>query len=637
MTLDVTRPFQIEDFHVDPDGLKITGPGGDISLEPKIMAVLLRLVEKAGETVLREDFMEHIWGVEFGSDESLTRAISVLRKIFRGNRGRRVIIETVPRKGYRLIADVSDQRRNVIDCEAVTVPSNDATSQSSFIAAPPTRISVISGIVASILIFAAVYRVNLNAPEQVTETESRILNSVSVEPFVATGGDKASKNLANSITSQIAAVLTEQGIATTFGASSQTRSEFILSGNVWTLNGEPQATLRLKETQSGLIIWSEIMDRSDNAAPDYGFGVAVRVGSVLSCLASWRTPDYVNPAENLQLYARYCAITMAQGFMDIASLTEPIYRAEPDNPVVMALHANSLWPRRNDQASTSRDLRQEADNLVNEALALAPESDRVRALWALNRQFNVNDADADRILADVTSSPGLPEVIYSGYGAILRRTGRIKDATALQERLVRSSPNNASALARLGWLYATQGGVRQPERYFNLAENIDPDAPELIIRRRQIALWLGDDNALRAVLENWPIVATKDTLQLERCLKVYAEEKLSGTPDIARVMESRPGNEPVWLARMLVGLGDVDHAYAVIEGHDWTIYRGSMIHLFYPDMAPFRADPRFWKLVEEIGLVDYWRSTRHWPDFCLTEDHPGFCPLDETQNISATR
>jgi hypothetical protein len=33
-------------------------------------------------------------------------------------------------------------------------------------------------------------------------------------------------------------------------------------------------------------------------------------------------------------------------------------------------------------------------------------------------------------------------------------------------------------------------------------------------------------------------------------------------------------------------------------------------------MAPFRDDPRFWSVALRAGLVDYWRTTQAWPDFC---------------------
>jgi hypothetical protein len=45
-------------------------------------------------------------------------------------------------------------------------------------------------------------------------------------------------------------------------------------------------------------------------------------------------------------------------------------------------------------------------------------------------------------------------------------------------------------------------------------------------------------------------------------------------------------------------------------------------YLFIPQTAAMRADPRFRDVVERIGLLQYWRSQHHAPDFCLTEKTP---------------
>src|SRR4029453_13533389 len=53
-----------------------------------------------------KEHIGRIWGVEFGGDESLTRAISQLRKLFGDTREEPRVIETIAKRGYRLIPPV---------------------------------------------------------------------------------------------------------------------------------------------------------------------------------------------------------------------------------------------------------------------------------------------------------------------------------------------------------------------------------------------------------------------------------------------------------------------------------------------------------------------------------------------------
>ena len=48
-------------------------------------------------------------------------------------------------------------------------------------------------------------------------------------------------------------------------------------------------------------------------------------------------------------------------------------------------------------------------------------------------------------------------------------------------------------------------------------------------------------------------------------------------------------------------------------------------YLFLPDGVALRRDPRFIALAARLGLVDYWRSTGKWPDFCAEPGLPYDC------------
>jgi len=98
--------FQIGTFRVEPTRNLLKKDSQTFPLEPKIMDVLCELASYPGEVIARYDLIQRIWKVDYGADESLTRAISVLRKTFRSGGANEKYIETISKNGYRLIAPV---------------------------------------------------------------------------------------------------------------------------------------------------------------------------------------------------------------------------------------------------------------------------------------------------------------------------------------------------------------------------------------------------------------------------------------------------------------------------------------------------------------------------------------------------
>jgi DNA-binding winged helix-turn-helix (wHTH) protein len=74
--------------------------GRTIRLEPRVMAVLEMLTNRAGQLVSREEMIRDIWHNYGGGDEALSQAVSFLRKIL-ADRDKK-IIQTIPKKGYCL-------------------------------------------------------------------------------------------------------------------------------------------------------------------------------------------------------------------------------------------------------------------------------------------------------------------------------------------------------------------------------------------------------------------------------------------------------------------------------------------------------------------------------------------------------
>ena len=82
--------------------------GDEIALTPKEFELLFILVENAGRIVEKDDLHEKIWQDTFVEDGTLTRNISWLRKkLGDGNGGGEKFIETMPKRGYRFLPEVT--------------------------------------------------------------------------------------------------------------------------------------------------------------------------------------------------------------------------------------------------------------------------------------------------------------------------------------------------------------------------------------------------------------------------------------------------------------------------------------------------------------------------------------------------
>src|SRR5579875_1683078 len=96
------------DFEFDSQSGKLFRDGVLVKIHPQPLRVLQLLVERPGETISREQLRSHIWGgvtfVEF--DQALNYCIRQIRIALSDNAVEPAYVETLPKQGYRFIAEV---------------------------------------------------------------------------------------------------------------------------------------------------------------------------------------------------------------------------------------------------------------------------------------------------------------------------------------------------------------------------------------------------------------------------------------------------------------------------------------------------------------------------------------------------
>ena len=101
--------FRFGDFVYDADETVLIHDGKPVSLPPKALKLLSVLIENRGRIVEKEDLLRQVWQDSFVEEGNITYTVRLLRKSLNDDPQAPLYIETVPKRGYRFIAAVSEK------------------------------------------------------------------------------------------------------------------------------------------------------------------------------------------------------------------------------------------------------------------------------------------------------------------------------------------------------------------------------------------------------------------------------------------------------------------------------------------------------------------------------------------------
>jgi DNA-binding winged helix-turn-helix (wHTH) protein/TolB-like protein/Tfp pilus assembly protein PilF len=102
-------------FRIEVSERQLLRDDQPVPLPPKVFDTLLVLVEHSGHIVGKDELMKTVWPDTFVEEANLTVNISALRKVLGEDSPEQQFIETIPRRGYRFIAPVSESQHGTVD------------------------------------------------------------------------------------------------------------------------------------------------------------------------------------------------------------------------------------------------------------------------------------------------------------------------------------------------------------------------------------------------------------------------------------------------------------------------------------------------------------------------------------------
>lgn len=189
--------FRIGEWAVRPAEGTVTGASQTVRFEPKVMAVFVCLADRAGEVVSRNDLLDEVWRDTHVSEVALSRCISAIRRELGDDAKNPRLIETIPKRGYRLLAPVAP----LIETSS---PASTAATEAAAPALATTRPwqrRLLLPIVAALLVAVIALAVLLGGTDEVDPA------SVAVLPFQNLSSDPESDYFSAGITEDITATL----------------------------------------------------------------------------------------------------------------------------------------------------------------------------------------------------------------------------------------------------------------------------------------------------------------------------------------------------------------------------------------------------------------------------------------------
>ena len=140
-----TLTYRFGSYRIDSGERLLRRSGELIPLPPKAIDTLLVLVAGAGRMVDKGDLMQSVWPDTFVEEGGLTRNISLLRKALGDTKEEGGYIETIPKRGYRFVAEVQTDPPKIaaqapidqVPGERVNMPAARQSVLSKWGAEPP--------------------------------------------------------------------------------------------------------------------------------------------------------------------------------------------------------------------------------------------------------------------------------------------------------------------------------------------------------------------------------------------------------------------------------------------------------------------------------------------------------------------
>jgi DNA-binding winged helix-turn-helix (wHTH) protein/TolB-like protein len=632
-------------------------------LEPRVMQVLVALNRRRGDVVSRDELILSCWGGRAVGDDAINRCIARIRRLSEIHGG--FSVETIPRVGYRLSEAPSAPNKAISDA---------APAETSVRAFRTFHRGLLAGafVLGAGLLVALAFLVlpagKAPPPNAVPQRLPSKL-TIAVLPFTPLYADPGAQHLGDAIALNIADMLVGTAVevispakamqfrgAAKAQAAQALKADFLIDGEVQRDEGVFRVATRIVNGHSNMTVIAGSRTLPVAEADNIPYEIAAKLSAFY--LIPRRSAGW--DSRVIEAYFRASYLEGVRGdFQGAYETAREAARIAPDDAFAQALHglmaayvATVLPPdRKPAMVGEAREAAERAihldpgygdsyavlaliaptfdwavrENYLRQGLAISPDAvtAEIKLVDLLQNagRFRESEPPAENLYVHGSSQvnaliaiinarlwQGQPEV-----RALITRPGnRVRfwtipwfAAKFFEEEAFQGAPGDAEAM------------LREPG-----ARNILDQEGRPTFSRIAVALHYRRPQDIQAVADD---CKKFDDLGAEARRTCFVALIVLRRLDDAFWLADRfypDQRDATWQAR------EPRPDLLIPRNATWQsreLRSGFLIppaYLSVREAAPLRADARFRDIVERIGLLNYWKSSHHAPDFCMTERAP---------------
>ncbi len=491
-----------------------------MTVRPQVMDVLVYLALHSGSTVDAEELLDDLWPGKVVTSASIYNCMSEIRRAFRTCDEGGSYIETMPKRGYRLVAPVE-----MLDGK--TAPRWFPTATSL------PRVAVFSAALLSLVLFAV-------AGRQCSAVDEPRLGpgSLVVLPF-SSDMNEPRDVFADGLMREILAEFSKIKAMTTIGRTTSMHYRdtdkpvtviadelgvaTVLSGNLMEESGHLKLDLELVDGRSGEILWTEAYElrRSVDGAFRVQSAIVREVARALqvelSSSESARIDDRQAPSELAyehylrgRAYDERTRLKEAIEEYELATIEDP-YFADAWAALATAM-ADAAY------MGIAPVTTKQAEYALKHARQLAPDSAAtLHAEAMVLANANAFEEAVEKLHTVIELQPGSVDAMIqlSGLHAVRMR---LEEARSVAERAVMLDPLSIEAAWQVCFILSWSWSFEEARGYCDRALAFEPETPHSwrFWSRYLVYLWgLGDTVAARQLLDEAPPVISTSYAEVE--------------------------------------------------------------------------------------------------------------------------